>query len=121
MLSEDSASEIKKFETEAKIIIILRNPIEVIRSRHAQLVFNGEEDVSDFEETLKIEDERKKGFNLPLNTRIIKKHLPLYAVSFAEQTERFIKVFDQSQLMIVLYDDFKSRPNQLVKDLYKFF
>ena len=120
LLSEKSATEIKKFEPEAKVIIILRNPIEVIKSRHTQLVFNGEENITDFEETLKIEEERKLGKNLPPNTRIIKKHLPLYSVSFAEQTERFMNVFDKSQLSIVIYDDFIANPIEEIKKLYKF-
>jgi len=120
LLSEKAAEKISEFDPDAKIIILLRNPIEVTHAHHTQLVYNGEETIIDFEETLKAEDERKKGMNLPPNTRIQKKHLPVHSVLFAGQIERFIKIFRKEQIYIFLHDDFKLNPVSEVQKLYLF-
>ena len=58
LYSEKAAEEIKAFSPEAKIIIMLRNPVDVLYSYHSQQLYSGNEDIPDFEEALRAEVDR---------------------------------------------------------------
>src|SRR5262249_53369576 len=51
LLSKRAAEEIKRFSPRAKIIIMLRNPIDMMHSLHALYLRTGNEDL-DFEEAI---------------------------------------------------------------------
>src|SRR6266511_5324655 len=63
--SKTAAEEIKKFAGDAKILIMLRNPVDVIHSMHSQHLYDGNEDILDFEAALSLDEKRKSGDNLP--------------------------------------------------------
>ena len=52
LLSESAAEEIHALNPDARIIIMLRRPAEMLHSLHSQLVYSGDEDIEDFEEAL---------------------------------------------------------------------
>lgn len=55
LFSKRAAKEIYDFNPDAKIIIMLREPVEFLRSLHNQLLFDGNEDIEDFQEALRAE------------------------------------------------------------------
>lgn len=120
LLSENAARNIKSFCTDAKIIIMLRNPMDVMYSLHSQLVFNGEEDIENFEEALAAESLRKRGVKLPKRTRIYKKHLYTEVVKFSEQVKRYFDLFGRENVHVIIYDDFKKDTAKVYKDTLKF-
>ena len=65
LYSTRAAAEIKEFSPHAKVIAIIRNPADMIYSYHAQRLYNGNEDVSEFERALALEEERRCGRCLP--------------------------------------------------------
>lgn len=105
--SEKAAYEIYTFNPTAKIIIMLRNPVDLLYSLHNHVVFNAREDITDFEEALKAEPERKKGQRIPRTCPA--PHVLLYseAVQFTKQIRRYLDVFPSDSVEIILYDDFK--------------
>ena len=52
LLSQEAAKNIKKFSPNAKIIIMLRNPVDLLYSHYFQAVYNGRETITDFEKAL---------------------------------------------------------------------
>ena len=120
LFSETAAEEIKKFAPHAKILIMLRNPAEVIHSLHSQHLFDGNEDVFDFETALNLDDERKKGINLPHSVDF--SELPPYkdAVLFSGQVKRYFNVFAKENVHVILYDDFIANTKKTVSDTLKF-
>lgn len=118
-----AALEIKKYAPDARIIVILRNPIEVMHSWHAQMVFTCNEHITDFKEALDAEPKRKKGDCIP-NTGTGKRcpQLLFYRdiVRFDVQLERFFAQFEQSQIKVVSFDDFKQDPDAVYDDLIRF-
>ena len=119
LLSESAPVNIHKHNPNAKIIAIIRNPIEAAYSLHSQLVFNGEENIVDFFAALKAEAFRKNGNMLPPKTRIIKKHLYLHTVSYARQIHNYKKIF-KDQLKVILFDDLVEYPEKIYMDLLHF-
>ena len=106
LFSKTAAAEIKAFSPNAKILIMLRDPVEVLYSMHSQHLYNGNEDVNDFETAINLDDERKKGDNLPDAVDFLE--LPPYkdSVLFYEQVKRYLDVFGKENVHIVLYEDF---------------
>lgn len=107
LYSETAAKKIFEYDPGAKILIQIRNPIEVLPSHYSQLVFVGGESAGSFEEALDLEAERAEGRNVP---DFIFQKTSLYSrfVLFTEQIERYLDVFPQDQVQINLFDDFKS-------------
>jgi len=65
LTSKRAAAEIKEFQPSASIIIMLRNPVEMIYSLHNYLFNLGFEDLDDFKAALEAEEDRKRGPKLP--------------------------------------------------------
>lgn len=109
---EHVAPLIKRTSPEAKIIAILRNPIERAFSAYCHLVKEGRETLS-FEEAIEIEEERKKK-----NYEFIwfYKDVGLYY----SQVEAYLNAFGEKNVKIYLYDDFKQNPLGVTKDVFKF-
>ena len=54
--SENAMKEIKEFSPKAKILISLRDPVEMLKSLHNQYLYNGDEKIKDFEKAISLED-----------------------------------------------------------------
>ena len=115
LLSTVAAQRIHAARPDAKIIVMLRNPLEVVPALHAQLVFNGEEPLTDLAAALDAGPERKAGRGIPTRARFGAKLCYLEVVRFATQLERFLGVFPD--LHVVVYDDFKRDTARAVREV----
>ena len=106
LVSKSAAAEIKERSPDAKIIILLRNPVDMLYSHHHKLLFNGNQDIASFAEAIEAGEARKQGRQLPEKYFLLQTLFYRDVVRFAEQVERFIKVFGRERIHIQLYDDF---------------
>jgi Sulfotransferase domain len=121
LLSAKAAKNILEFNPDSRIIILLRNPVEVMQSLHANHVFNGNEPISDFEEALSVIDERKKGNNIPHGMKSPAESLFYYdAVDYTPQLERYFSVFGNENVKVILFDDFIRNVAAIYSDVLKF-
>ena len=121
LLSAKAAKNIFEFNPDARIIILLRNPVEVMQSLHANHVFNGNEPISDFEEALSVTDERKKGNDIPHGMKSPLESLFYYdVVDYSPQLERYFSVFGNENVKVILFDDFAGRTAAIYSDALKF-
>jgi len=96
----DTAERIKEFNPDAKVILILRNPVDRAFSAYLHTVRDGRETLS-FEQALREEPRRRESGYQPLWWY---KEVGLYS----SQVQRYLETFDQGHLRIFLYEDFKS-------------
>jgi hypothetical protein len=125
LYSQKAAQEIHSFNPTAKIIIMLRKPVDLIYSLHSQLlyngnIYNGDENITDFEEALKAEEERKKKRMIPENCSASHKLLYSEIVQFTSQVQRYFDVFSRDAVKIIIYDDFKQDTIGVYHDTLKF-
>jgi hypothetical protein len=120
LFSETAAKEIKEFAPDAKILIMLRHPVDVLHSLHSQHLYDGNEDVLDFEAALSLDEERKKGANLPDSVDYFA--LPPYkdSVLFSNQVKRYLDVFEKENVRIILYEDFTGNTKKIVSETLEF-
>lgn len=55
LYSKQAAYEIKEFSPSASIIIMLRNPVDMLYAQHSQFLYNGNENIASFEDALNAE------------------------------------------------------------------
>ena len=111
MQSRVAASEIARYAPDAKIIMMLRNPVEAMYSWHAQQVYGCNEDLTDFAEALAAEADRRSGRRLPRVETVRRcPHILFYrdVMDYSPQVERFLEAFDRDRVLILSYDDFKA-------------
>jgi hypothetical protein len=114
-----AAKNIKDYNPEAKIIIMLRDPVEQMHSFYYQAIKTGTEVVGTFQEALELEKERRQGNKIPQN-RFPSSYLYRDRASFCEQIERFQEHFSQDQIKFSLLDDLKDDAQQVYKNTLEF-
>ncbi|MBU0761506.1 MAG: sulfotransferase [Candidatus Altiarchaeota archaeon] len=123
LYSKVAAKEIYKFNHAAKIIIILREPIDFLSS-YCQFVkcsvLEKNPDVLEYikclEDALNVEEPRKK-----TDKRHKTKLLPYYEIiKYAEQIKRYYKYFPKDQVKIIIYDDFREDNKKILGEILSF-
>jgi hypothetical protein len=115
LYSKVAAKEIHQFNKDARIIIMVREPVDFIYSYHSQLVFEFQDNIKDFSQAIGSQAQRKKGKRLP--KRVPMPSLLQYYdhVKYKEQIERYTLLFPKKNIHFILYDDFK-KDNKKVFD-----
>jgi hypothetical protein len=106
LVSAAAAQEIKEYNPKARIIIMLRNPVDVMHSFHSQRLFNGTEDIESFEEAVNAEFDRGLGRRLPPRIGLRQGLFYRDLVRFGDQVARYLAAFDREQVHILIYEDF---------------
>jgi hypothetical protein len=120
LYSSVAIKEIYQFNSQAKIIVMLRNPIDLVYSYHSQLLYASDEDEPDFEKAWRLQDVRKQGKKIPPYCR--DSALLQYAAvaRLGEQIERLLTIFPREQIEIILFDDFAKFTNQVYERVLYF-
>jgi hypothetical protein len=61
LYSEVAVSRILEFNPEARLIAMLRNPVDLAYSLHSQLLYGGHENLESFEEAWRAQEDRAQG------------------------------------------------------------
>jgi hypothetical protein len=107
LYSTSAAREIKAFSPGARILVVLRNPVDVMYAQHNQLIFNVIEDIPSFEEALAAEPERRAGRRIPPGPINVENLFYRHSVRFAEQLQRYFEVFGRERVHVMLSDDLR--------------
>jgi len=93
--SKRAPSEIKSFSPDARIIIMLRNPLDVMYSLHAQALRYGTEPIRSFELALEA-DKKREGRELVGYWNF---------TDFPDQVKRYFNLFGRERVRIIIFDD----------------
>lgn len=122
LYSSVAAEEIAKFNPAAKIIILLREPVDFLYSYHLQLQRNSctFEVEKDFLKALSLEQARKNGQHVPRNC--FDQRFLYYSdrARYKEQLERYYQHFPPEQIKVIIYDDFSADTRAVYMDILKF-
>jgi len=119
---ENVAPRIKKLIPDAKLIFILRNPVERLYSYYNFSVAKLElpKDLG-FDNYIKLCEGYSLNDAVTNKARITEKHLrALELGKYSESLKNYYDVFDASQIKVVFYDDIKSDIVQFMADLCHF-
>ena len=120
LYSTTSAGEIRAFNPDARPIVMLRNPVDVMYSQHSQLVFNQREDLADFAAALAAEDDRRAGRQVPKDAIRPEALFYRHSVRFAEQLRRYFEVFGRDGVHVIVFDDLVADPRTVYNSTLEF-
>jgi hypothetical protein len=106
LFSTRAAAEIKEFNPHSRIIIMLREPAEMLYSLYHQFLFDGNEHLPTFREALAAEEDRRAGRKITRLTYLSQALIYHEVAGFTEQIRRYFDLFGREQVHIVVYDDF---------------
>jgi predicted nucleic acid-binding protein len=107
LYSARAADEIAEAVPEARVIVMLRDPVEMIPSLHSQFVYNGHEDLS-LTDALAAEADRAEGRRIPPHANFPRGLLYRRVAAYAPQLGRFLDRFGRDRVHVIVYDDFKA-------------
>jgi hypothetical protein len=113
LYSAQAPSKIRHYVPEAKLIVVLRNPVDRAYSAFMQYVRDGREPLDDFARALEAEEERIKD-----NWEWIwhYKNMGFYYA----QLRRYYETFERKQIRVYLYEDLNDAPIDVLQDVFRY-
>lgn len=118
--SKMAAKEIYEFNPNAKIIIMLRNPTEMVYAQHSQAVYVGRETLTSFSDALDAEKDRREGKlkTHPLSPPEVFNYSEI--ARYTEQIKRYVDLFGKNSVHFVIFDDLKADAEREFKRVLSF-
>ncbi|MEZ0327092.1 MAG: sulfotransferase domain-containing protein [Fimbriimonas sp.] len=113
---------VKGYAPDAKVVLSVRNPIDMVRSLHAYKLSRQAEDVEDFEAAWRLSFDRRQGKNLPKVAGIIDP----YQIDYAEMgllgkyVSKAYGLFPKENIHVVVFDDMVGDPRKTYLSLEAF-
>jgi hypothetical protein len=120
LYSSAAARNIKEANPAARIIIMLRDPVDMLYSLHQRRVYGGSEDIKNFEDALAAEDDRRNGRRIPPRARNIKALYYREVGRYADQVERYMETFGPDQVRVIIFEDMRVDPGAAYRDTLRF-
>jgi hypothetical protein len=119
--SKTAAANIARARPDAKIVAIMREPASYLRSMHLQLLQIRVERERSLRKALALEDKRRRGKHLPKPVANWPAVL-LYTdrIRYVEQLRRYHEAFPREQVLVLIYDDFRSENEATVRKVMRF-
>lgn len=121
LYSKEAPMNIKKYQPGAKILFILRNPVDMLYSLHGQYIIDGNvETIQDFIEALNAEPLRRQGKKIP---RYCNRPEGLFYSEYAKYTQylkNYYDAFPKEQIKVIIFDDFIENTGKVYFDVLNF-
>jgi hypothetical protein len=113
LYSAKAFQEIYRFNHAAKIIVMLRNPVDLLASLHSQMIYSATERRIDFKKAWR-ENDLPDGRPCPT--------IETYrqAGKLGACVERLYSIFPKHQVKIVLLEDFQNSPKKVYEKILRF-
>lgn len=111
--NEQAAARIQYYLSDAKFIVILRNPVERAYSDWKHNFQQGFETLNDFRTALEAWDRRAQTRSIPYLNYIEKGY-------YAKHLKRYQKYFSKDQFAIFLFEELQNSPEKLLKSIFDF-
>jgi len=120
LFSKTAAEEIHAFQPDARILILLRDPVDLIHSVHLQHLNTANEDIIDLAEALAAEPARARGERLPARAPFPDCLAYRSVARLSEQVSRYLDVFDADRVKVLLLDDLHADERAFLREVCRF-
>ena len=120
MYSDVALKRIAAFNPAAKIIVMLRNPVDMVYSLHSQYLFTLNENVSDFSAAWEMQSARREGRHIPkmcLEPAVLQYEMMGHMSKGIRRVRAF---FPDDQIKLLLIDELKEAPQETFDDVLEF-
>ena len=102
LASPTAPTEIARFDPDARVLIMLRHPVEVVQRLHEEMVFQGREPLTDLAAALSAEVARRAATPAGQSSPLLYRE----QVAFDEQVGRFLRALGHSRVHVVRFEEF---------------
>ncbi len=121
LFSKKAAQEIYNFNPHSKIIIMLRDLVDLVHSLHSQFVFSGDEVIENFNEALELEESRLNGNKIPNQTTVVNKlFYTSNILSLPDNIQSYINFFGKENVKFIHLNDIKNNPSKVYSETLDF-
>ena len=120
LVSDTAVDRILDVRPDAKFIVMLRNPVQIMVAMHAQERKNGYETIADPSEAWAAIERRKSGTDVPALCNEPKRLFYDDRCRLGEQVKRLKDKVAPEQLMIIFMDDFAKNTRQAYRETLAF-
>jgi hypothetical protein len=120
MHSSHALQRVREEIPEARLLIMLRNPVDFLRSLHSDMVWICFDDVPDLERAWELSAERRAGRRVPRLCQV-----PWFldyenVGRLGSHVQRMLQVFPREQVKIMLFDDLRDSPGKVYEEALAF-
>jgi len=120
LYSREVVQNIYEYNPEARLIVMLRNPVDLVHSLHSQLLLSIDEDEKNFERAWNLQELRKSGKRIPKKCRTPAFLQYRDVGKLGAQIERLLEVFPKEQVKVILFEDFVANTKAVYEDVLSF-
>lgn len=120
LYSEVAIAEIRKSVPDARLVVMLRNPLDLAVAMHGQALLSRDENVKDFARAWDLCGERRNGRKVPRHCRDSKILLYDQLALLGHQLKHLLDIFPESQVRWWFYEDFAGSPGDTYREILAF-
>jgi len=118
--SRSAVRKIRESIPDAKLIVMLRHPVDLFFSLHQQNLFRFRETIRDPETAWDLQSQRALGRNIPRGCRERQTLQYRYMVSLGSQIERLYAVFPKHRILMISFNDFQRNTREVYERTLSF-
>ncbi len=120
LFSRVAFHNMRAYNPDAKVLLLLRHPVDFVESYHRLNLSLLREDEPDLAKAWELQDLRSKGKSIPKSAR--QAELLLYGQlgQFGHHIEKLLGIFPKQQVKIFLFDDLKAAPRTVYEQTLAF-
>lgn len=116
----DAIRRIRAFNPGAKIVAMVRNPVDMVYSWHSLLLYWFEEDEKDFRKAWDLQELRRRGERVPKRCRDYRVLLYRDVARFGDQIEHVYSIWPREQVRVYLLEEFSADTEGVYEDVLSF-
>lgn len=120
LYSRTAPAEILALSPDARIIVMLRDPVEFVPSLHAHNLLLTYEDVRDLAEAIALEPERRAGRRIPPGCVAPLALQYTSLARYADHVRRYQEAFGRDRVLCLLLEDLHDRPEEVRDRTFSF-
>lgn len=120
LYSSEAIPRIIEYNRSVRLLIMVRNPLQMLQSYHLQMVRSRNEQYDDFNVAWKSSSKRKKGLDIPV---LCKDQKVLYydqVAKYGAMLTRVLKIVPKSQVKVVFFEDLQSDAERVYNSVLNF-
>jgi len=107
-------------DPEARFLVMVRSPLELLPSLHQRFLWMLDEDVEDFAEAWRLQEARARGERLPPECRDPRFLQYRERALLGERVERLFEIAGRERVHVIVYDDFAARTREVYEETLAF-
>lgn len=120
LFSESAVAKITEHIPNARFVVLLRNPVDLVYSFHDHLLYLRHETESDFERAWRLQEKRARGAHLPRGIQGPQRLQYSKVGKLGAQLRRVLDHVEDDQVHVTFFEDLQSDPRETYKRVLLF-